>query len=153
MTDHPKFSRRSALAGAAVAPFAFAGAASAGAPMLGASMPQYFRVKLGDFEVTNMLVGSRTVENPQGIFGMNVDAATFDAACADAGIPNDKAQFFFHPPVVNTGSELVLFDTGLQGAGTVAALQAAGYSAPSSCAGSLPLLPTAAKMSAPWHRA
>lgn len=45
-----------------------------------------------------------------------------------AFIPTDVAQFFFTPTLVNTGSELVLFDTGLSAAGTTAALSAAGIS-------------------------
>ena len=48
---------------------------------------------------------------------------------AEANIPTDKAQFFFTPTVVNTGSELILFDTGLNPAGITGALGAAGYSA------------------------
>ncbi len=131
MRTSAKISRRAALAGAATLPFAasIATKTTASAPMLGASAPQFMRVKVGGFEVTNMLVGSRTVPDPQTIFGMNVDAATFQSASDAAGLPTDAAQFFFHPPVVNTGSQLILFDTGLQGAGTVAALAAAGYSA------------------------
>lgn len=129
MTDSVKISRRAALAGAAALPLAagLAKTAQAGAPMLGATAPQFMRVKVGGFEVTNMLVGSRSVPDPQTIFGMNVDAETFGKVSEEAGLPTDAAQFFFHPPVVNTGSELVLFDTGLQGAGTTAALAAAGY--------------------------
>ncbi len=128
MTDHAPFTRRSLLAGAAAMPLAMtAGRASAGAPLVGASTPQFMRVKLGAFDVTNMLVGGRTVEEPQNIFGMNVDADTFSAASETAGIPADKVQFFFTPPIVNTGEQLILFDTGLQGAGTAAALAAAGY--------------------------
>jgi glyoxylase-like metal-dependent hydrolase (beta-lactamase superfamily II) len=131
MTGSTKFTRRAALAGAAALPLAagLSGKASAGAPMLGASAPKFMRVKVGAFEVTNMLVGTRTVPEPQNIFGMNVDADTFAAASAQAGLPTNAAQYFFHPPVVNTGEALILFDTGLQGAGTAAALAAAGYSA------------------------
>lgn len=130
MTHSPLLSRRAALAGAAALPLAAAtaGTARAGAPMMGASAPQFMRVKLGGFEVTNMLVGTRTVPEPQNIFGMNVDAETFGEVSAEAGLSTEAAQFFFTPPVVNTGSELILFDTGLNSAATTAALQAAGYS-------------------------
>ena len=129
MTKSPKLSRRAALTGAAALPLAatLAGTARAEAPMLGASAPQFMRVKVGAFEVTNMLVGSRTVPDPQNIFGMNVDEGTFGSVSAAAGLPTTAAQFFFHPPIVNTGSQLILFDTGLSGAGTTAALAAAGY--------------------------
>jgi glyoxylase-like metal-dependent hydrolase (beta-lactamase superfamily II) len=67
------------------------------------------------------------VGDPQTIFGMNVSAEEFAAASAEANIPVDKAQFFFTPTIVNTGSELVLFDTGLNAEGITAAVTAAGY--------------------------
>lgn len=44
-----------------------------------------------------------------------------------AFLPTDVAQFFFTPTVVNTGAELILFDTGLNAAGITAALAGAGY--------------------------
>ncbi len=65
--------------------------------------------------------------DPQQIFGLNVEADTFAEISADAGLPIDQAQFFFTPPVVNTGEQLILFDTGLEGSATTAALAAAGY--------------------------
>ena len=126
-----KMTRRQALAGAAALPLAAAGAgqARASAPMLGAGMPSFNRFTLGDFEVTTILAGTRAVPEPQNIFGMNVSPERFAEVSEDANIPTDAAQFFFTPTVVNTGSELILFDTGLAPAGTVAALEAAGYSA------------------------
>ncbi|QYK41390.1 MAG: MBL fold metallo-hydrolase [Paracoccaceae bacterium] len=125
----PMLSRRHLLAAAAAAPLASALArpALASAGMLGASVPQFNRFKLGAFEVTALLAGTRTVENPKEIFGLNADPAEFDAVSAANFIPTDKAQFFFTPTVVNTGSELVLFDTGLNPAGITGALGAAGY--------------------------
>jgi glyoxylase-like metal-dependent hydrolase (beta-lactamase superfamily II) len=76
--------------------------------------------------VTTLLAGTRTVDAPQDIFGMNVDADTFNAASDAAFIPADKAQFFFTPTLVNTGSELVLFDTGLDPDSITATLASAG---------------------------
>ena len=131
MSTSPKFSRRTALMGAAALPLAAATAttARAAAPMLGVAQSSFRRVKVGSFEVTTLLAGTRAVENPHGIFGLNVDDETFNSVSADAGLSTDAAQFFFTPTLVNNGSELVLFDTGLQGAATVAAIEAAGYSA------------------------
>ncbi|SDI63223.1 MBL fold metallo-hydrolase [Lutimaribacter saemankumensis] len=130
MTDH-KLTRRSVLASAASLPIAAAASspALAAAEMLGVAMPQFKRMKLGSFEVTTLLAGTRTVPEPQSIFGMNVTPDEFAEVSAANMIPTDKAQFYFTPTVVNTGSELILFDTGLNGAGTTAALQAAGYTA------------------------
>ncbi|WP_299873094.1 MBL fold metallo-hydrolase [uncultured Sulfitobacter sp.] len=123
--------RRQTLLTAAALPLAATSAtiARAGAPMMGVSPAPFNRVKLGGFEVTTLLAGTRSVPDPQNIFGMNVDADTFAAASAAANLPTDAAQFFFTPTLVNTGAELVLFDTGLSAAGTLAAVTAAGYTA------------------------
>ncbi|MBK1634137.1 MBL fold metallo-hydrolase [Rhodovulum adriaticum] len=125
-----KLTRRQALAAGAAVPLAAAmgSPARAAAPMMGAGMAPYHRFRLGGFEVTTLLAGTRTVPEPQKIFGLNVTPETFAAASAAAMIPTDKAQFFFTPTVVNTGSDLILFDTGLNPAGITDALAAAGYS-------------------------
>jgi glyoxylase-like metal-dependent hydrolase (beta-lactamase superfamily II) len=99
----------------------------AGAPMLGTKNTLFNRLTLGGFEVTTILAASRRIDNPQSIFGQNVSAEDFAAASAEAHIPADTTQFFFTPTVVNTGSELILFDTGLNAVGTTAALAEAGY--------------------------
>ena len=130
MTNDLTLSRRAALGGAAALPLlAAATPGLAAAPMLGATVPSFNRVKLGAFEVTTLLAGNRTVENPQSIFGMNVSPEEFAEASAAARLPVDKAQFFFTPTLVNTGAELILFDTGLNPAGITAAVTAAGYTA------------------------
>ncbi len=131
MTSRPTdISRRALLAGAAAAPLAggLAKPASAGAPMLGAKNAAFHRIALGDFEVTTLLASTREFDNPQSIFGLNATPEDFRAASADANIPADRVQFFFTPSVVNTGAELILFDTGLSAKGTTAALAEAGYS-------------------------
>jgi glyoxylase-like metal-dependent hydrolase (beta-lactamase superfamily II) len=124
-----KITRRAALAGAAALPLssALATTAKASAPMMGAGNAPYMRVTLGGFDVTTLLAGSRAVPDPQAIFGMNVPADEFNSVSAANNLPIDQAQFFFTPTIINTGSELVLFDTGLSGEGTTAALAAAGY--------------------------
>lgn len=131
MFTTPKISRRAALAGAAALPLvaATAGATRAAPPVTGAQMAPYQRLKIGGFDATTLLAGTTPRPDPHSIFGLNVDKATFDAASAEANIPADQTQFFFTPTVVNTGAELVLFDTGLSGEGTTAALAAAGYTA------------------------
>lgn len=125
-------SRRAMLAGAAALPVAAAltapQQARAKAEMMGVGATRFNRMKVGAFEVTTLLVGTRTVENPQSIFGMNVSAEDFAAASAAANIPTTAAQFFFTPTVVNTGNELVLFDAGLSPEAIGGALEAAGYS-------------------------
>ena len=121
--------RRQALAAAAAAPVAATlapGLSLAAAPMQGPTMRLSNRFTLGAFEVTALLAGTRTVEKPKEIFGLNVSDEDFAAASAAAFIPTDKAQFFFTPTLVNTGAELILFDTGVSAQGITAALAEAG---------------------------
>ncbi|GGB33070.1 MBL fold metallo-hydrolase [Roseibium aquae] len=111
-----------------------AGPAFAAAEQQGEMVRPVARFMVGDFEVTTLLDGAVTVGEPQNTFGMNVDADTFAATSADNFIPADTFKAFFTPTVVNTGSELILFDTGVGEGGRPArgnmraALQSAGYS-------------------------
>ena len=118
--------RRTLLAGAAALPMGATGAFAA-ADMLGIGTTRFNRFGFGGVEVTALLAGTRTVENPHAIFGINASDEDFAAAAAAANIPTEAAQFFFTPTVVNTGAELVLFDTGLNPAGIIGALAEAGY--------------------------
>lgn len=135
MTTMQGLTRRQALATAAALPIAAttlaatARPAAAAAEMMGFGMAPYRRFPLGGFEVTTLLAGTRTTPNPQEIFGLNASPEDFAAAAEAAFLPTDKAQFFFTPTLVNTGAELVLFDTGLNAEGITGALQAAGYGA------------------------
>ncbi|MFM2357164.1 MAG: hypothetical protein RLZZ528_2900 [Pseudomonadota bacterium] len=133
MLTNLHFSRRHALLAGAAAVAAASGPfraspALAKAGMMGAGPAPFSRFRLGAFEVTTLLAGTRTVGKPQEIFGTNASPEDFAAASAAAFIPTDKAQFYFTPTVVNTGAELVLFDTGLNPDGLTGALAAAGYS-------------------------
>ena len=82
--------------------------------------------ELGEFSVATLLAGTRTGENPQDTFGMNVSPEQFAEISEANFIPADKGQFFFTPTVVSTGSEIVLFDTGLDAAGITGPLNEAG---------------------------
>ncbi len=119
------------VAGAAAAASpAGANVAFAKADLKGVDIPSHARFKLGDFDVTTLLAGQRTVPgDPQKTFAMNVDKAEFEKVSMENFLPTDAAKFYFTPTVVNTGSELVLFDAGLGGEtpGIVAALESAGY--------------------------
>lgn len=121
--------RRGALLAAATLPFAAAFApapAIARADLQGASMTLFNRFRLGTFEVTTLLAGTRTADEPQETFGTNASPEEFAALSVANFIPADRSQGFFTPTLVNTGAELVLFDTGLSAEGTLAALTAAG---------------------------
>lgn len=133
-------SRRGVLAGSgalALAPLAVAvghGYARAAAPAMGPSQPGHYRFTLGGFECTTINDGSVAVDGPHPIFGQNVDPGEV-AALAEANfLPADKMRISFTPVIVNTGSEVVLFDSGngtarRPDAGQLAeALAPAGYS-------------------------
>lgn len=127
----PTLSRRTALFAGAALPLAApallaARPALAAAPQQGAAHAPFHRVELGGFEVTTVLAGSRAGDKPQETFGMNVSPEEFAAVSAANFIPADKSFSFFTPVVVNTGAELVLFDTGLDAGATTSALSSAG---------------------------
>ena len=110
-------------------------AAHAAAPMQGTAVPQFHRFKLGDFEVTTLNDGLRPGDGPHPTFGGNQPAETVQALLRENFLPETRFVNGFVPTLLNTGNELVLFDTGLgAGArggglgGTLGALQAAGYS-------------------------
>ncbi|MBK5935103.1 glyoxylase-like metal-dependent hydrolase (beta-lactamase superfamily II) [Rhodovulum imhoffii] len=119
------FTRRHVLMTGAAVPFAHT--ARAAAPLLGPASANFRRFRLGTFEITTLLAGTRTVPDPHKIFGLDISTETFAQVSAAAHIPADRAQFFFTPTLVNTGQRLVLFDTGLSAEGTGTALTAAGY--------------------------
>ena len=125
----PTLTRRQTLFAGAALPFVpgfMASPAAARAEKQGIASPLFNRFAVGDFEVTTLLAGTATVDKPQEIFGLNAAPADFAAASTAAFIPFDKTQFFFTPTLVNTGAELVLFDTGMSPDGITTALAAAG---------------------------
>lgn len=132
-----QLTRRSALLGAGAAVIG-AGTVSPGlvyaaADKQGAMSAPVARYNVGSFEVNTLLDGAVTVGDPQKTFGMNVDAEAFSKASAENFIPDNSFKAFFTPTLVNTGKELVLFDTGVGEGGRPArgnmraALMSAGY--------------------------
>ncbi len=124
-----KLTRRAALSAAAALPFA-----SAAVPAFAAGEPSKANstiaksFQLGDFTVTTLLDGSVPRDEPKALFAAEVSDDEFAAISAENFIPTDIAQFFFTPTLVHTGSELVLFDTGLGQGGIQAALADVGVS-------------------------
>jgi glyoxylase-like metal-dependent hydrolase (beta-lactamase superfamily II) len=133
MTSKTTITRRQALLAGAALPLAGIPLATLPSPALasarqqGAYLPQFNRFRLGDFEVSTLLAGSRPVDNPHAVFGLNASDAEFSEVSQANFLPIEVARFFFTPTLVNTGEALVLFDTGLDSAGITAALAAAGY--------------------------
>jgi len=109
--------RRSGLilgAGALVAPCLPGGAtpALAKAEMMGASRPDHMRFPLGDFEVTTIYDGFAQLPGPHPIFGQNQDAEAVAELVTANNLSAEKMEIGFTTTLVNTGSELILFDTG-----------------------------------------
>jgi glyoxylase-like metal-dependent hydrolase (beta-lactamase superfamily II) len=98
-------------AAAAAAVGSFAGAAHAAAPMLGVMRPSIYRFKLGAFEVTNLLDGY-VQGSPHPTFGNNQPAEAVQAYAKAQGLPPTKSENVYVNTLVNTGTELVLFDAG-----------------------------------------
>ncbi len=86
-----RLSRRTALFAGASLPFAAAlpPMAHAAAEMKGSALPLFNRFKLGDFEVTALLAGTRTTEKPQETFGLNATPEDFAALAAANFLPAD----------------------------------------------------------------
>ncbi len=112
-----EFSRRQVVAGVAAAgaatalgPLAAAPPAFAAAPA-GQQAPSFYRYKVGDFELTQIADGARTFPMPD-TFVKNVGKEQALAAAEAAYMPKGQVTVPFNPVVINTGSKLVLIDTG-----------------------------------------
>lgn len=118
MEYHFPFTRRNLLTGAtalAAAPAMqslIAGAASAAVPQLALERPSVYRAKLGQFQITTILDGAVQTDGPHPIFGENQSAETVNAFAADNFLPSTKIEISFAPVVINTGKEVIIFDTG-----------------------------------------
>jgi glyoxylase-like metal-dependent hydrolase (beta-lactamase superfamily II) len=109
-----QLTRRAALAGAgatALTPVALTSPARAAAPAVGKQAPGYYRYKVGEFEVTVVTDGARTFPLPE-TFVRNAKKDEVNAALEKAFLPKDTLTIPFNPVVVNTGSKLVMIDTG-----------------------------------------
>ncbi len=141
MSPTPLTRRRVLAAGAGLAAAtpllasAFTNPASAAAPMLGVSRPTHVRFPLGKFEVTTVFDGAVRLEGPYPIFGQDQPPEEVAAYAEANNISGSEMEIGFTPVIVNTGEELVLFDTGYGAIGRptrgnlLAALGSAGYDA------------------------
>ncbi len=101
-----------ALAAAPLVAGQLATPALAAAPMLGASQPTHYRFRLGAFEVTMILDADAFIDGPWPLIGGNAPQADVERLMRDNLLPTGKYQPGFTPMVVNTGKEIILFDTG-----------------------------------------
>jgi glyoxylase-like metal-dependent hydrolase (beta-lactamase superfamily II) len=79
---------------------------------LGVLRPQVYRFKLGNFELTNILDGVTQREGPHPGFGTNVSAEDVEKLCIANRLPPKMLEHAYSPTILDTGSELILFDTG-----------------------------------------
>jgi glyoxylase-like metal-dependent hydrolase (beta-lactamase superfamily II) len=121
----PDLTRRHMLAASAAAASAAATLAplasvpsSAAAPPAGRQAPAFYRYKLGDYEITVVSDGARSFPLPDTLVG-NAQRDAVNAALEAAYMPRDVMTIYYAPIVVNTGSRLVVIDTGY-GAATAA---------------------------------
>jgi glyoxylase-like metal-dependent hydrolase (beta-lactamase superfamily II) len=111
-----ELSRRHLLAGAAAIGAASAlpplrGSARAAAPSATSQAPGFYRYKVGTIECTSINDGARTFPIPDS-FVKNVPKEEVLAAAEAAYMPKGMVTVPFNPQLVNTGSKLVLIDSG-----------------------------------------
>ena len=108
--------RRSALAGsaAAAASLALPAALHAAAPPVAVQGPGVHRTKVGSFQVTALYDGTWFLPI-DGKFVRNASGMAVNRALADAFLPPRIMPISFTALLVNTGTKLVLIDTGTAG--------------------------------------
>ncbi|MFT4116558.1 MBL fold metallo-hydrolase [Bradyrhizobium sp.] len=108
-------SRREMLAGgaalAAASGLPCVAPSRAAAPLAGKQAPGFYRYKVGDFEVS--VISDGAVQFPIEGFVTNASPDQVKAALTSAFRSTDGLTVPFTPIVVNTGSKLILIDTGL----------------------------------------
>ena len=112
--------RRTVLTGAALgalAPLAMRSPTQAAAPAAGKQVPGVYRYKIGEFEVTSFNDGFVKVPKLDA-FVVNQPLETIQKAVEAAFIPKDDVRVPFNPLLVNTGKNLVLFDSGFGDSGS-----------------------------------
>lgn len=126
-------SRRKALLGAGALPVLMAlpaRAQTAAQTAVAGDKPafagQVHGIRLGGFELTTVLAGTGTSDNPAATFGLNAEPGAFEAVSRANFLPPDRTGGSFTPVLLRTPDALVLFDTGMVPENTVAALALAG---------------------------
>lgn len=110
-------SRRQLLLGAGATAFASAAGisgtpATARAPMLGTQSPAFYRFKIGAFEATVLSDGPILMGEPQSDIFVGMSKEEFAKTLSDNRLPTSNITLEQNALVLNTGSHLILFDTG-----------------------------------------
>jgi glyoxylase-like metal-dependent hydrolase (beta-lactamase superfamily II) len=111
------FLASTAIAGGLAAASTLVGRAGAAVQQSGIKSPGFKRFTLGDFEITTLLDGLRPGDGPYPTFGANQTQEAVAELMRNNFLPETKFANGFIPVLVNTGSELVLVDTGFGAAG------------------------------------
>ncbi len=112
-----ELSRRHVLTGAAAVSAATAltplanSPASAAAPMANTQAPGWYRYKMGSYEITCVTDGRNTFKFPD-TFVLNAKREQVNEVLAAAYMEKDVMTIPYTPIVINTGSKLVVMDTG-----------------------------------------
>jgi glyoxylase-like metal-dependent hydrolase (beta-lactamase superfamily II) len=110
-----ELTRRAALAGAAAStlmPFAIPAPARAAAPQATKQTASFYRYNVGTHQITVVNDGVTVLPRPDN-YVANASKEEVSKAFADNYMPADKATQSYSPIVVNTGSKLIVIDTGL----------------------------------------
>ena len=113
-----RVSRRRLLTGAAgliAAPYVlrgFSSDAQAKAPMLGPERPNHYRFKFGKMEITTINDGAFYLAGPFPIFGADQFPEDVEELAIANKLSPKRMEIGFTPVIINTGNELILFDTG-----------------------------------------
>lgn len=112
MTRRQLVTSAAALGAAPLWGIPLTGPARAAAAMLGPAQPTHYRFKLGAFEVTMLLDADSFIDGPWPLIGGNGPREDVDQLMVQSLLPTNKYQPGFTPMLINTGKELILFDTG-----------------------------------------
>ena len=110
-----ELTRRAALAGAAATalmPLAVTRAARAAAPLADKQAASFYRYNVGTHQITVVCDGVATI-NLSDTYVANAPKDEVGKVLAQNQLPPDKITHTYNPVVVNTGSKLVVIDTGL----------------------------------------
>ena len=109
-----EFNRRAVLAGSAAAATLAAMPTHAAAPPAGKQGPGLYRTKIGSYELTALYDGTwfRKIDDK---FVKNATATEVDKALTDSFLQPGIVPTSFTALLVNTGSKLILIDTGTAG--------------------------------------
>ncbi|MGO4352087.1 MBL fold metallo-hydrolase [Rhizobium sp. RAF36] len=99
------------------------------------ALPEINQFKLGSFKITAVRDGSNVLEKPFETFGTNQDPEAVKALLTENFLPADKFVNSYSPAIIDTGSDVILVDTGFGAGGRERGmgklqdgLKAAGYS-------------------------